>query len=73
LRILDGDLFDLVWSADGWQTAQTTPSRSLGGAGFSADIATAADQGSNGISWTFHWPDLGRWLGYNVEVMVETK
>jgi glucoamylase len=73
LRILDGDRFDLVWSADGWRTAQTTPSRSLGGAGFSADIATAADQGSGGISWTFHWPDMGRWLGYNVEVMVEAK
>ncbi len=71
LRILDGDRFDLVWSANGWQTLQTTPSRSLGSSGFSADIPTAADPSGGGLSWTLHWPEQDRWLGYNVEVAIE--
>jgi len=71
LRILDENRFELVWSADGWQTTHSTLSRSLGSAGFSADIATHLDSG--GLSWTLHWPELGRWLGYNVEVKTGTE
>lgn len=71
LRILNGDRFDLLWSADGWKTVQTTPSRSLGSAGYSADIAPAQERGN--LSWTLHWTELGRWLGYNVEVKIEAR
>jgi glucoamylase len=72
LRILDGGRFDVVWSADGWQTTHTLGSRSLGSAGYSADLPTSGDQAGSGLSWTLHWPEQERWLGYNVEVKIET-
>jgi len=71
LRILDEKRFDLVWSADGWQTTQTAMSRSLGSAGFSAEIKTGTANGK--LQWTLHWPEHDTWLGYNVEVQVEVR
>jgi glucoamylase len=71
LRILDGSRFDLLWSTDGWRTTQTAPSRSLGSAGYSVDVSTTHAQAGSGLSWTLHWPEQQRWLGYNVEVKVE--
>jgi len=71
LRILDGDQFDLVWSADGWKTVQTLSGRSLGSAGYSAEIAPPPESGN--LSWTLHWPERGRWLGYNVEVKIDAR
>jgi glucoamylase len=71
LRILDADRFEIIWSPDGWQTTSVTASRSLGSAGHCAEIATAADQQIGELSWTFHWPEQGRWLGYNVNVKVD--
>jgi glucoamylase len=71
LRILDGDRFDLLWSADGWKTVQTAPSRSLGSAGYSAELAPADGRGD--LSWTLHWPEQGRWLGYNVGVKIDAQ
>ena len=71
LRILDEKHFAAVWSDDGWKTTHTTPSRSLGSAGFSADIAPGAQSGK--LEWTMHWPDQERWLGYNVEVEIDGK
>lgn len=68
LRILDGDRFALLWSADGWKTSQTTPSRAVGSAGFAVDVEAAAGPGK--LSWTLHWPDSGRWLGRNVDVEI---
>ncbi len=44
-------------------------SRSLGSAGFSADIAPEPQIGC--LQWTLHWPEQDPWLGYNVEVQVE--
>jgi glucoamylase len=73
LRILDEGRFEVVWSGDGWQTVNTTASRSLGSAGFSADIA--APEGCGELEWTLHWTELGTgpeaWLGYNVKVKVD--
>jgi glucoamylase len=69
LRILDETLFQVTWSTDGWQTKQTKLSRSLGYAGFSADIPPAI--GSEAVVWTLHWPEQSAWLGYNIEVKVE--
>ncbi len=69
LRILDDNHFDLIWSHDGWQTTRAADSRSLGNAGFSADVSTAPNQ-AGCLSWTLHWPEQDRWLGYNVEVKV---
>jgi glucoamylase len=73
LRILDENPFEVVWSADGWKTTQSTLSRSLGSVGYSADLPTTSNNGSVGLSWTFHWPDQDRWLGYNVEVWIEPR
>jgi glucoamylase len=74
LRILDERQFEVVWSADGWQTTNTTLSRSLGYAGFSADIAEGIQSGE--VEWTLHWvvqdgPGQDGWLGYNVKVQVD--
>jgi glucoamylase len=69
LRILDERRFDLVWSADGWQTTHTAMSRSLGSAGFSADIDPGTESGK--LEWTLHWTEPDAWLGYNVEVQVD--
>ena len=71
LRILDGRRFELVWSADGWQTTQTEASRSLGSAGYSAEIAAGAESEVAISQWTLHWPEQDGWLGYNVEVKVD--
>ncbi|MFZ1084733.1 MAG: glycoside hydrolase family 15 protein [Terracidiphilus sp.] len=72
LRILDESHFELIWSNDGWQTTHTTASRSLGSAGFSADVATATGQ-TGSLSWTLHWPERDHWLGYNLEIQIKAK
>jgi glucoamylase len=69
LRILDERKFDVVWTCDGWKTAQTTAGRGLGSAGFCVDIAPP--EGSIQLEWTLHWPEQNAWLGYNVKVKVD--
>jgi glucoamylase len=69
LRILDEKRFELIWTEDGWQTTHTALSRTLGSAGFSAEIASGAESGT--LQWTLHWPEHDGWLGYNVEVKVD--
>jgi glucoamylase len=73
LRILDEKQFEVRWTGDAWQTVNTTASRSLGSAGFSADIVAPAYSGE--LEWTLHWTELGTgpeaWLGYNVRVRVD--
>ncbi|HTU43660.1 MAG TPA: hypothetical protein VMF91_01265, partial [Bryobacteraceae bacterium] len=69
LRILDERRFDATWTDDGWQTIHTANSRTLGSAGYSADIAPAA--GSCEVEWTLRWPEQDAWLGYNVKVKVD--
>jgi glucoamylase len=71
LRILDEGHFEVVWSADGWKTTQTTASRNVGCAGYCADLSTGPEDASGGLSWTLHWPEENRWLGSNVDVRVE--
>jgi glucoamylase len=73
LRILDDAKFEAVWSADNWQTVHTTPSDSLGNAGYCADLSTAPNHAGGGLSWTLHWPEQNRWLGYNVETKIEDR
>jgi len=69
LRIVDEKWFDVKWTVDGWNTANTTTSRSLGSAGFSADIPT--ESGNVALEWTLHWRETDGWLGYNVVVKTE--
>ena len=61
--------FEVTWTADGWKTKHTTPSRSLGSAGHSADIS--ADSAGGALQWTLRWTETDSWLGYNVDVKVE--
>ena len=80
LRILDGRHFEVRWTDDGWKTQQTTVCRTLGSAGFSADVAPVA--GSKELEWTLCWIGAGAdagggaiteqdaWLGYNVKVKI---
>ena len=68
LRILDGERFELLWTADAWQTINIPRVREFGSGGFSADIETGS--GSGQISWTLRWPGQDRWLGYNVTIEI---
>jgi glucoamylase len=61
----------VVWTKDHWKTTQSTMGRSLGSAGYSADVCTAGTDESGVLSWTLHWPGQNRWLGYNVEISIE--
>jgi glucoamylase len=72
LRIIDEDLFEVVWSRDGWKSTHHTPCRSLGSSGFSADIEIPATATAGELSWTLQWTGKGRWLGYNVQVKIES-
>jgi glucoamylase len=69
LRILDDKHFEVVWTVDDWGTTQTTVSRSVAHAAFSADIPPVP--GSTLLAWTLHWPEQDGWLGYNMEVKVD--
>ncbi|MDR3452547.1 MAG: glycoside hydrolase family 15 protein [Rhodoferax sp.] len=72
LRILDAAPFSVTWSTDGWTTVNTTPSRCLGSAGQAADLPTTALPAGGILQWTLRWTGNGRWLGYNVNVRLET-
>ncbi len=69
LRILDEGRFEIAWTDDGWQTTHGAKSRTLGSAGYSADIAPTA--GTRELEWTMRWPEKDAWLGYNVKVKVD--
>jgi len=69
LRIMDERQFEVTWTDDQWQTTQKTISRSVGYAGYCADIFPIA--GSKAVEWTLYWPEQDAWLGYNVEVKVD--
>jgi hypothetical protein len=56
---------------DHWKTVNTTQSRSLGSAGYSADISTGTTPVDGALSWTLQWTEQGRWLGTNVNLKIE--
>jgi len=72
LRILDEDPFEVVWSRDGWKSTHHTPSRALGSSGFSADLEIPITAQAGELSWTLQWSGKSRWLGYNVQVKIES-
>jgi glucoamylase len=72
LRILDEDRFEVVWSVDGWKSTRRTASHGIGTFGFTADIEIPATVQAGELSWTLQWTEKGRWLGYNVQVKIES-
>ncbi len=72
LRVLDDKRFTLVWSDNQWRTTNSTECRSLGSAGFSADILPSPRENPTVLSLTFFWPEENRWLGHNYDVRIET-
>jgi glucoamylase len=75
LRILDEKHFDLRWTDDGWKTSNTVTSVSMGNAGNSAEIASKPNTGNGEagkLEWTLRWTESNTWLGYNVEVKLES-
>ncbi len=71
LRLLNEKRFAVIWSDDAWTHTRKAESRSVGSAGFAADILP--NQGSNPaeLSLTFYWPDEDRWLGRNYTIRIE--
>jgi len=58
------------WTSDGWRATQDTQTRSTGLGVHVADLAAAECPVGAGISFTFYWPESGRWEGTNFEVDV---
>ncbi len=71
LRVLADKRFMLIWSDNNWQSTNSTQSRSLGNAGYSADIPPAKRETPVVLSLTFFWPEENQWLGHNFEVRIE--
>jgi glucoamylase len=68
LRVLADDHFCLVWSLDEWQTVHRMESRTVGYAGYFADIETQST-GDGRILFTLAWRD--HWEGRNFEVQLD--
>jgi glucoamylase len=73
LRIHDDTRFEMTWTNDDWKTTHATASRSMGSSGFTVDIATDQSLAGHRLLWTLHWPEQDRWLGYNVEVKIDSE
>ena len=70
LRIVDADRFQVVWSADDWQTTNRTDSKQVGTPGSYVDlVAPPVSPGS--ICFTLFWPAENRWLGRDWRVVVQ--
>jgi glucoamylase len=69
LRVVDTARFRVVYTTDNWATQATKESRSVGYAGYFADLPTA--EGTTGkLIFTLYWIGHETWLGRNLEVMV---
>ncbi len=68
LRVEAQEDFQLHWSADGWQTVETTHAASVGSSGYFADATPG--EGSR-IEFTMFWPERQQWEGRNYMVTVE--
>lgn len=68
LRVEADECFELLWSADGWRTVQTTPGMAVGHVGFYADaIPGVGDR----LEFTLYWPKRNQWEGRNYGVLIE--
>ena len=59
------------WSADGWRTVRDHPTRATGLGVHVADLPTEAlGRGLRGPTFTFYWPEAGRWEGADFSVKI---
>ena len=70
LRMLADDHFCLEWTVDDWRTVHKTESRTMGYAGYFADIETEAGK-SGKVIFAIAWRD--HWEGRNLEVDLHTE
>ncbi len=69
LRLVADNAFEVHWSADGWNTVLTAPSSSTALGVHFADLAGIPAESAS-VSFTFLWPDCGRWEGGNFSVTI---
>jgi glucoamylase len=70
LRMLADDHFCLVWTVDDWQTVRKSEGRTMGYAGYFADMET--EPGKEGkLIFTMAWRD--HWQGHNFEVLLHAE
>ncbi len=72
LRIESQQAFEVTWSTASWATVNRTVAKSVGWAGFFADLPAAARAGDS-VAFTFYWPEQARWEGKNFTVETEAK
>ena len=71
LRVVDPERFRVVYTLDGWKTQASLESTRVGYPGSYADIATEKGRGGT-IELTLYWPTQDRWLGRNLQVVVDS-
>jgi glucoamylase len=72
LRVVDPELFTVVWTPDNWATTNKTDAQPVDNFGAFADITAAPGQ-TGSIIFTLFWPDTNRWLGHNYEVAIHSE
>jgi glucoamylase len=70
LRITSASCFQVIWTADNWQTTYRLDSTQVGYAGSYADLSTTTEQ-TGALSFTLFWPEEDRWEGRNFDVAIE--
>ncbi len=58
------------WSVDGWRTVRDLPTRATGLGVHVADLPTEALAAGFEVTFTFFWPEAGRWEGADFSVKV---
>ncbi len=58
------------WSGDGWRTVRDTPTRETGLGVHVADLETGTLGAGERATFTFRWPEVGRWEGKDFVVEI---
>ena len=61
---------EVRWSADGWRTAVDAPTRDTGLGVHVVDLPTGSLPVGAAVTFTFRWPEAGRWEGADFTVRV---
>jgi len=69
LRVVAEKRFQILWTADAWETTATRDSVHVGFPGSYADVAVPARQGGR-LSFTLFWLGENRWEGKNFDLEI---